>query len=616
MGTHPIFESDFDCLTVCKIRKGKMTLFAATRKHLKGVDAFIQQTDDAHGSEYTCPTDNRRPEVSGFTGSAGTAVFTKTEAALWTDGRYFLQASQQLDKDWIMMKDGIPETPSITEWLIEKVPVGGVVGCDGLCTRFAAFENMKKDFESAGRKLEAIPKPIDAAWEGRPARPSNPLEIMSDENAGQKWQDKVANVRIEIKKKNTSGLIITMLDEICWLFNIRGSDIPFNPLFFCYCYISLDSIILFMNEKQATDEIKKHLNGVTIKPYDSTIDFLKSLSSKTLCSGNSPAGIVQACASREVITDTPVGILKSIKNKTEISGMLEANIRSALCHSKLLKWAEDNAGTGVTECDGVDLLESFYKQQKDFRGQSFDTISSCGSNGAIIHYKPKRGEDAKIEKDIYLLDAGAHYTCGTTDTTRVTHCGTPTEFQKECYTRVLMGHINLLQVVFPAGTRGPALDVLSRSPLWEAGLDFKHGTGHGIGCWLNVHEPPVGLYLSPRADCVAQSQNHFYKPGYCVTDEPGFYKDGEFGMRIENAIYVTEAETKYNLPNGQKFLKFESLCFVPLCLKLIDVGLLTDKQRTWINDYHQKCREKLIPAAKAQNWDDIVPWIESNTAPL
>merc|ERR1711970_1314604 len=534
MGTHPIFESDFDCLTVCKIRKGKMTLFAATRKHLKGVDAFIQQTDDAHGSEYTCPTDNRRPEVSGFTGSAGTAVFTKTEAALWTDGRYFLQASQQLDKDWIMMKDGIPETPSITEWLIEKVPVGGVVGCDGLCTRFATFENMKKDFESAGRKLEAIPNPIDAAWEGRPARPSNPLEIMSDENAGQKWQDKVANVRIEIKKKNTSGLIITMLDEICWLFNIRGSDIPFNPLFFCYCYISLDSIILFMNEKQATDEIKKHLNGVTIKPYDSTIDFLKSLSSKTLCSGNSPAGIVQACASREVITDTPVGILKSIKNK----------------------------------------------------------------------------------KDIYLLDAGAHYTCGTTDTTRTIHCGTPTAFQKECYTRVLQGHVNLIQAVFPEGTRGPALDVLARSPLWEAGLDFKHGTGHGIGCWLNVHEPPVGLYLSPRADCVAQSQNHFYKPGYCVTDEPGFYKDGEFGMRIENAIYVKEAKTKFNLPNGQKFLEFESLCFVPMCLKLIDNSLLSDKQRTWINEYHQKCRDKLIPAAKEQNWNELIPWIEQNTIPL
>jgi len=609
MGTHPIFESDFDCLT-----DRKMTLLAAARKHLN-VDAFIQQTDDAHGSEYTCPTDNRRPEVSGFTGSAGTAVFTKSEAALWTDGRYFLQASQELDSDWIMMKDGIPGTPSITEWLIEKVPVGGTVGCDGLCTRYAAFQNMKKDFEAQGRKLEAIENPIDKCWSERPARPCNPLEIMPLEKAGKSWQDKVQSTREEIKKKSCEGLVITMLDEICWLFNIRGSDIPFNPLFFSYCYVSQSEIILFMNEKQATEDIKKHLNGVTIKSYDSTIDYLKSLTTRTLCSSNSPSAIVSACGDKEITSDTPVSILKSIKNETEIKGMLEANIRSALCHSRLLKWAEDNADTGVTECDAVDTLAGWYSEMKDFRGQSFDTIASTGGNGAIIHYKPKRGKDAKIGKDIFLLDAGCHYTCGTTDTTRTVHCGTPTEFQKECYTRVLQGHVNLIQAIFPEGTRGPALDVMSRAPLWEAGLDFKHGTGHGIGCWLNVHEPPVGLYLSPRADCVAQSANHFYTPGYCVTDEPGFYKDGEFGMRIENAIYVVEANTNYNLPGGQKFYRFESLCFVPMCLKLINQSLLTDKQRTWLNSYHQACRDKLIPRAKEWGgpWLDVIPWIEENT---
>jgi len=593
-----------------------MTLLAAARKHLK-VDAFIQQTDDAHGSEYTCPADNRRPAVSGFSGSAGTAAFTKTEAALWTDGRYFLQASQELDSDWTMMKDGLPETMSIPEWLLTKVPEGGVIGCDGLCTRFNAFESMKKEFAAQNRTLKAIDNPIDGGWTDRPARPANQLEIMGVESAGQSWQDKLAAVRVEIKKKHCAGLIITMLDEICWLFNVRGSDIPFNPLFFAYCYVAENDVILFMNEKQATPEIRKHLTGVTIKPYDQTLAHLKSLSTRTLCSGNSPSGIVHACADREVITDTPVSILKSIKNSTEIAGMLEANIRSAICHARLLKWAEDNAGTGVTECDGVDKLAGFYAEQKDFRGQSFDTISSTGANGAIIHYKPTRGKDAQIGKDVYLLDAGAHYTCGTTDTTRTVHCGEPTEFQKECYTRVLMGHINLLQVVFPSGTRGPALDVLSRSCLWDAGLEFKHGTGHGIGCWLNVHEPPVGLYLSPRADCVAQSVNHFYKPGYCVTDEPGFYKEGEFGMRIENAIYVVEAETKFNLPTGTQFYKFESFCFVPMCLKLIEPSLMTQKQKDWLNNYHQQCRDKLIPRIKEQGGlDDLVPWIEANTTPV
>merc|ERR1712123_13007 len=387
MGTHPIFESDFDCLTVKSLRT--MTLLASARKHLK-VDAFIQQTDDAHGSEYTCPADNRRPAVSGFSGSAGTAAFTKTEAALWTDGRYFLQASQELDSDWTMMKDGLPETMSIPEWLLTKVPEGGVIGCDGLCTRFNAFESMKKEFAAQNRTLKAIDNPIDSGWTDRPARPANQLEIMGVESAGQSWQDKLAAVRVEIKKKHCAGLIITMLDEICWLFNVRGSDIPFNPLFFAYCYVAENDVILFMNEKQATPEIRKHLTGVTIKPYDQTLAHLKSLSTRTLCSGNSPSGIVHACADREV----------------------------------------------VTECDGVDKLAGFYAEQKDFRGQSFDTISSTGANGAIIHYKPTRGKDAQIGKDVYLLDAGAHFTCGTTDTTRTVHCGEPTEFQKECYTRV------------------------------------------------------------------------------------------------------------------------------------------------------------------------------------
>merc|ERR1712131_175338 len=300
MGTHPIFESDFDCLTV-----RKMTLLASARKHLNGVHAFIQQTDDAHGSEYTCPTDDRRPAVSGFTGSAGTAVFTATEAALWTDGRYFLQASQQLDSDWTMMKDGLPETMSIPEWLLTKVPEGGIIGCDGLCTRYNAFESMKKEFASQNRTLKAIDNPIDAGWEDRPARPANALEIMPVEKAGQSWQDKLSAVRTEIKKKGCAGLIITMLDEVCWLFNVRGSDIPFNPLFFAYCYVSESDVILFMNEKQATEEVRKHLSGVTIKPYDTTIDFLKSLTTRTLCSSNSPSAIVSACADKEIITDTP-----------------------------------------------------------------------------------------------------------------------------------------------------------------------------------------------------------------------------------------------------------------------------------------------------------------------
>jgi len=593
-----------------------MTLLAAARKNLGHVDAFIQQTDDAHGSEYTAPVDNRRPQVSGFTGSAGTAVFTKEKAALWTDGRYFLQANQELDSDWILMKDGIPGTQSIDEWLIDQIPEGGTIGCDGWCTRFNGYSKMKAAFESKNRKFEIVENPIDKAWTDRPTRPENPLEIMPVERAGQSWQDKVENVRKEIKKAGCQGLIVTMLDEVAWLFNLRGTDIPFNPLFFSYCYVGLDSIKLFMNPKQATSEVRTHLEGVEICPYGDTSSFLSSLSSKTLCSSNSPAAIVTLLKSKEVISDTPVSCLKAIKNKTEIEGMLLANVRSAVCHVKLLKWAEDNADTGVTECDAVDKLASFYAEQKDFRGQSFDTISSSGGTGSIIHYKPKRGSDQKIGKCMYLLDAGAHYSCGTTDTTRTIHCGEPSEFEKECYTLVLQGHVNLAKMMFPEGTRGPALDTMTRAPLWARGLQFNHGTGHGIGCWLNVHEPPVGLYLSPRADCVAQCGGLTYKPGYCVTDEPGFYKDGEFGIRIENALYVTEATTKYALPEGTKFLKFESLCFVPLCHKLINVSMLDESQKAWVNDYHEKCREKLIPECKAQGWDDLIPWIEHNTQKL
>jgi len=593
-----------------------MTLLAAARKHLGAVDAFIQQTDDAHGSEYTAPVDNRRPQVSGFSGSAGTAVFTKSKAALWTDGRYFLQANKELDADWTLMKDGIPGTPSIEQWLIEQIPEGGKVGCDGLCTRYNAYLSMKSAFESRNRKFEMVENPIDKAWADRPTRPENPLEIMPMSTSGQSWQDKVAATRGEIKAAGCQGLVVTMLDEVAWLFNLRGTDIPFNPLFFSYCYVGLDSIKLFMNPKQATSDVRAHLEGVEICNYGDTKSFLQSLTSKVLCSSNSPAAIVSSVASKEVISDTPVSVLKAIKNETEIAGMLLANVRSAVCHVKLLKWAEDNAGSGVTECDAVDKLAAFYAQQKDFRGQSFDTISSSGPTGSIIHYKPKPGSDRKIEHCMYLLDAGAHYTCGTTDTTRTTHCGTPSAFEKECYTGVLMGHVNLAKMVFPEGTRGPALDTMSRAPLWARGLQFNHGTGHGIGCWLNVHEPPVGLYLSPRKDCVTQSVPLTYKPGYCVTDEPGFYKDGEFGIRIENALYVTEAKPKYALPEGTKFFKFESLCFVPMCRKLIDESMLDQSQKDWINAYHQQCRDILIPECKAQGWDDLIPWIEHNTQAL
>jgi len=616
MGTHPIFESDFDCLTVQSVISRRMTLLAAARKHLTDVDAFIQQTDDAHGSEYTAPVDNRRPQVSGFTGSAGTAVFTREKAALWTDGRYFLQANQELDGDWILMKDGMPGTLSIEEWLIEQLPEGSTIGCDGNCTRYNGYLKMKSAFESKNRKIKLCENPIDKAWTDRPIRPENPLEIMPVTTAGKSWQEKVGAVRAEIQKAGCKGLIITMLDEVAWLFNLRGTDIPFNPLFFSYCYVGVDTIKLFMNPKQATSDVKAHLEGVEICPYGDTTSFLESLKTKTLCSSNSPAAIVNILKSKEVISDTPVSLLKAIKNKTEIEGMLLANVRSAVCHVKLLKWAEDNAGTGVTECDAVDQLASYYAQQKDFRGQSFDTISSSGGTGSIIHYKPKRGSDQQIGHCMYLLDAGCHYSCGTTDTTRAIHCGTPTDFEKECYTLVLMAHVNLAKAIFPEGTRGPALDTLTRAPLWAHGLQFNHGTGHGIGCWLNVHEPPVGLYLSPRKDCVTQCVDLAYKPGYCVTDEPGFYKDGEFGIRIENALYVTEAKTKYALPEGTKFLKFESLCFVPMCRKLIKVEMLDQSQKDWINTYHEQCREKLIPECESQGWTDLIDWIKHNTQPL
>jgi len=593
-----------------------MTLLAAARKHLTQCDAFIQQTDDAHGSEYTAPCDNRRPAVSGFSGSAGTAVFTKDKAALWTDGRYFLQANQELDGDWTLMKDGISGTPTIEDWLIEILPQGSTVGCDGWCTRYNGFLKYKSKFESRNLKFAAVDNPIDSAWTDKPARPAGELEIMQIAQAGKSWQDKLEAVREQIKKEGCQGLVITMLDEIAWLFNLRGTDIPFNPLFFSYCYVSLDKVQLFMNESQASDAVRAHLSGVTIENYASTLATLEGLEEKVLASSNSPAAIVNALKNKQVVTNTPVGILKAYKNDTEIEGMLRANVRSAVCHVKALKYAEDNVSTGITECDVVDKLNEFYLAQKDFRGQSFDTISSSGPTGSIIHYKPKRGSDRKIEKCMFLLDAGAHYTCGTTDTTRTVHCGEPSDFEKECYTRVLMGHINLAKLRFPEGTRGPALDVLTRQPLWEAGLQFNHGTGHGIGCWLNVHEPPTGLYLSPRLDCVQQSADLFYEKGYCVTDEPGFYKDGEFGIRIENALYVTDVKTKYNLPEGTKFLKFESLCFVPMCKKLINAEMLDSSQKKWLNDYHKKTAELLIPECKAQGWDDLIPWIEENCAAL
>ncbi|KAI9487677.1 MAG: hypothetical protein EXX96DRAFT_473102, partial [Benjaminiella poitrasii] len=584
------------------------------------IDAFLIPSEDAHQSEYGADCDLRRAWISGFNGSAGLAIVSHNEAALFTDGRYFLQASDQLDENWTLMKQGLPGVPSWQEYLVNRLPAGSRIGLDATLITASDAHDLQTRLDTVQSRLVPVKRNlVDIAWGNeRPPPPHDKVFIHPIEYAGESHIDKLNTLRQHLEKENRYGIIVSALDEVAWLFNLRGSDVDCNPVFYAYALITQVESKLYINSEKLTTEVQQHLEGILIRPYEDIFNDLKELKStlssanqKLLIDGNTSLAIEEAVGSEFVYEERSfINDAKAIKNERELKGMRDCHIRDGAALVQYFAWLEKVllSGKQIDEVEAADHLEKLRASQADYVGLSFPTISSTGPNGAIIHYEPERGNCKVIDPDqIYLCDSGAQYKDGTTDVTRTLHFGTPTQYEKACFTAVLQGHIALDMAIFPTGTTGYLLDPFARMPLWRQGLDYRHGTGHGVGSFLNVHEGPHGIGVR------APYNNTPLAAGMTVTDEPGYYEDGKFGIRIENVLIVRNADTPNNF-GDRNYLGFEHVTMAPIGLNLIDEGLLSSAEKEWINKYHAECYEKLSPLIASD--PDAVAWLKKETRPL
>ncbi|XP_075467939.1 xaa-Pro aminopeptidase 1 isoform X3 [Ascaphus truei] len=586
------------------------------------LQAYIVPSGDAHQSEYIAPCDCRRTFISGFDGSAGTAIVTEQFAAMWTDGRYFLQGAQQMDSNWTLMKMGLKDTPTQEDWLINVLPEGSRVGVDPFIIQADQWKSMYIAMKNAGHLLVPVQENlIDAIWTDRPKRPCQPLMTLGLKYTGLSWKEKIEALRAKMAEGKASWIVLTALDEVAWLFNLRGSDVEYNPVFFAYAIVGTNTIRLFISgDRLADTTVREHLLldsspaadfSIQLEPYDSVLSVLQSI-----CAGLSPKERVWISDKASyVLTEaipkthryltpyTPICLAKAVKNASEIEGMRRAHVKDAVALCELFNWLENEVPKDtVTEILASDKAQEFRSQQEDFVELSFGTISSTGPNGAIIHYKPVPETNRKLcLNEVFLLDSGAQYKDGTTDVTRTMHFGTPSAYEKECFTYVLKGHIAVSSAVFPNGTKGHLLDSFARSALWESGLDYLHGTGHGVGSFLNVHEGPCGISYKTFADEPLEA-------GMILSDEPGYYEDGYFGIRIENLVQVVLAETKYNF-RSRGSLTFEPITLVPIQTKMINIELLTQKECDWVSAYHKKCRDVIGAELEKQGRHGALQWL-------
>ncbi|XP_026292242.1 xaa-Pro aminopeptidase 1 [Frankliniella occidentalis] len=585
------------------------------------IHAYIVPSEDRHQSEYIAECDRRRAFITGFTGSSGTAVVTEKDACLWTDGRYYLQATQEMDKNWTLMKLNDPGTPTESVWLSKVLPIGSRVGVDPQLMSYDSWHPMQTQLEASGMLLVPIQvNLIDVIWEDRPAPPCNIVQPHPLKYSGKACSQKVQEVRLDMSEKGASLLVVTALDEIAWLLNLRGSDIDYNPVFFSYVIVTPNDVHLFADKSKLTSAVHDHFNQeglpVTFHPYEKVYSFLTEEivlhEGKVWLSYLSSYGLMALIPERKRLTDiSPIAVMKAMKNPTEVNGLINCHIRDGAAVCCYLAWLEKEVSKGVvTEVSGATKLEEFRKQMDEFVGLSFTTISSAGPNGAIIHYTPSEDHDRLITaNELYLCDSGAQFRDGTTDVTRTVHFGTPTEYEKECFTRVFKGQASLSSAVFPQKIKGHYLDTLARKYLWDVGLDYLHGTGHGIGSYLNVHEGPMGVSWRTYPDDPGLSEGMF------LSNEPGYYEDGKFGIRLENIERVVPVETKYNLPI-RKFLTFETVTMVPIQTKMLVPGLLTEKEISYLNNYHMKVRELVGPLLKKMGHLEALEWLYRETEPI
>ncbi|KAK4337217.1 hypothetical protein RND71_043316 [Anisodus tanguticus] len=512
------------------------------------LQAYIIPSCDIHQSEYIADCDKRREFLTGFTGSAGTAIVTSEECLLWTDGRYFDQAEKELHDGWRLMKAGQKGTPTQTEFLLKNLPSGSKIGVDAKLYSYSLYNTMNNSLNANGIQLVPfMSNLVDLLWTDKPNRPNQTINSLDLKFTGSTWQEKISKVREAMQAKEASVLVLSALDETAWLFNLRGSDIPYNPVFYAYTILTLDNIYLFVDEDQLSSSARKHLN----------LDSNKNNKQEEFMNNSS---------------------LEKSQDDLKVQIRPYESIKDAVALCEFFAWLEEEIPKGnQTEISAAKKLLELRKEQENFVQSSFETISSSGPNGATIHYTPTESSDRLLSvEEMYLCDSGAQYLDGTTDVTRTLHFGVPSENEKQFFTRVVKGHINLANCIFPEGAKGSQLDILARKALWEVGLDYLHGTGHGVGCYLNVHEGPIGISYASKPS------EPGLKEGMILSNEPGYYEKDKFGIRIESLVVVSKKETQID----------------------------------WLDNYHQKCREIVGNALKEQGKTAGYKWLLKETQPL
>lgn len=568
----------------------------------KHIDAVIIPGTDPHQSEYPSEHWKFRDYVSGFTGSNGTAVVTLDDAGLWTDSRYFLQAAEQLEgSGFTLRKENIPGEPTVLEWLGEVLDEDAVVGVDGRL--FSLIEANRIEMFCAQNGFMFAPdfRAAEAIWTDRPARPMNPAFVHDEALAGEDVESKISRVVDALDAADADGLLITALDEIAWLLNLRGSDVDYTPVVIAFAYVSEDERVLFIDSEKVTSEVKDHLKkyGVKIKDYDDIEKFLGKISSTAtvMVDPNRVSDALgQAMICNKTYMASPVIALKGVKNESQIAGFRQAMLYDGAAMVRMMMWLEQNVANGITEMDVDRRLQQERAAYASNRGDSFHMIAGYKDHGAIVHYEATDESAYTLSPEgLLLIDTGGQYLEGTTDITRTISLGNPTVAEKHDYTLILKGHLALARAVFPKGTMGVQLDVLARGPLWNEGMTYLHGTGHGVGHFLGCHEGPQSIRMEANPTPL--------ELGMVTSNEPGIYKTGEYGIRTENLLLCVPACSN---EEWGEFYKFESLTLFPYDTTLMDMDMLSREEVKQINDYHAMVCERLRPLLNA----DEAQWLE------
>lgn len=575
------------------------------REHL---DAFIFPSTDPHNSEYVPDRWKGREWISGFNGSAGTAIVTMHAAALWTDSRYFIAAEQQLaGTEFVLMRERVAGTPTISEWLGKVLSDinGATVGVDGMVNTAADVEALISDLrQQGGITVRTNFDPLAVIWTNQPPIPTTPVEVHSLEYAGESTTSKLSRIRMALRSLHADGMLVSALDDIAWTLNLRGGDVHCNPVFVSYLLIDTKTTTLFINDEKLTPDVKAYLiaQGVQTAPYNHIKDALRNYDEYNILLDPNVISytLFKQVRTQEVVrASSPIPAMKAIKNEIEVEGFRRSMIRDGVALVKFLRWLQTAVAKGQeTEISVAEKLTALRAEQPLFRGISFDTIAGYEAHGAIVHYEATPETDAPLKPHGFLLlDSGAQYLDGTTDITRTITLGELTEEQREVYTLVLKGHIQLELAKFPSGASGTQIDALAREAMWRKGFNFLHGTGHGVGSFLNVHEGPHQIRMEYRPAPLL--------PFMTVTDEPGLYFEGKFGVRIENILLIKP----YMTTAFGEFLQMEPLTLCPIDTAPIVREMLLDEEVEWLNGYHQYVFDKLSPYLQGADLD----WLRAAT---